>query len=197
LPGPISTKKRVNIKRLLAYSSIGQVGYLLVGLTALSPLASNAIMLHLVGYGLANLAAFLSVIAFYNLLTKEEIPDLAGLADRAPFLALCLTAALFSLAGLPFFAGFTTKFYLFTAAAQEGFLWLAGLAILNSLVSLYYYLVVIREMYIRPAAASPPLRVPGLTLGVLAVLVLGVFVVGVYPGPLVEAITAATAVLLP
>ena len=143
-----------NIKRLLAYSSIGQVGFLLVGIAALSetsPLASNGVMLHIVGYAFTNLAVFAGVIAFFNMTGKEEIADFSGLADKHPFLAAAMAIGMFSLAGLPFFAGFTTKFYLFTAAANEGLLWLAGLAMVNSLISLYYYLVVIRHMYIQSA----------------------------------------------
>ena len=142
-----------NIKRLLAYSSIGQVGFLMMGIAALSetsPLASNGVMLHIVGYAFTNLAVFVGIIAFFNMTGKEEIADFSGLADRHPFLAAAMAIGMFSLAGLPFFAGFTTKFYLFTAAANEGLLWLAGLAIVNSLISLYYYLVVIRHMYIQP-----------------------------------------------
>ena len=147
-----------NIKRLLAYSSIGQVGFLLVGIAALSTLGSNGVMLHLVGYAFTNLAVFVGVIAFFNMTGKEEIADFVGLADSHPFIAAAISIGMFSLAGMPFFAGFTTKFYLFAAAANEGLLWLAGLAILNSLISLYYYLGVIRHMYIQPApkAASEP-----------------------------------------
>ena len=140
-----------NIKRLLAYSSIGQVGYLLVGIAALSPMASNGVMLHLVGYAVTNMTVFVGVITFFNMTGKEEIADFAGLADRYPFIAAAIAIGMFSLAGLPIFAGFTTKFYLFAAAAKEGLLWLASIAILNSLISLYYYLVVIRHMYIQPA----------------------------------------------
>ena len=184
-----------NIKRMLAYSSIGQVGYLLMGIAALSPLASNGLMLHLVGYSATNLAAFTAIIAFYNLEGKDEIPDFAGLGTRSPFLAASLTVSLFSLAGLPFFAGFITKFYLFTAAAQEGFLWLSGLAMTASVISLYYYLMVIKQMYIEPASADTPLRAPATIVGTLGVLVLAVLVIGVYPGPLVEAIQSATEAL--
>ena len=140
-----------NIKRLLAYSSIGQVGFLLLGIAALSPLAANGVMLHLVGYAFTNLTVFVGIIAFFNMTGKEEIADFAGLADRHPFIAAAISVGMFSLAGMPFFAGFTTKFYLFAAAANEGLLWLSALAILNSLISLYYYLVVIRHMYIEPA----------------------------------------------
>ena len=186
-----------NIKRLLAYSSIGQVGYLLVGVAALSTAASNAVILHLVGYGIANLAAFVAVIAFYNVTSKDEIDDFAGLADRNPFIAIALAVSLLSLAGLPFFAGFITKFYLFIAASQEDLLWLAGVAIVNSLISLYYYLMVIKQMYIQPAEDGSPVRLSMVTGGLLAVLVVGTIAVGVYPAPLVDVIETATAVILP
>ena len=186
-----------NIKRLLAYSSIGQVGYLLVGVAALSAAASNAVILHLVGYGLANLAAFVAVIAFYNVTGKDEINDFAGLADRNPFIAMALNVALFSLAGLPFFAGFITKFYLFVAAAEEDMLWLAGVAIVNSFISLYYYLTIIKQMYMQPAEDRGPVRLSLPTGGLLAILVVGTIAAGVYPSPLVDIIETATAVILP
>ena len=221
-----------NIKRLLAYSSIGQVGFLLVGIAALphldssgavsSTLASNGVMLHLVGYAFTNLAVFVGVIAFFNMTGKEEIADFSGLADRHPLLAASISMGMFSLAGLPIFAGFTTKFYLFTAAASEGLLWLAGLAIVNSLISLYYYLVVIRHMYIMPAPVGegvpalshnphPPSPSPSgsggaggeglspspLIIGVLVLMVAGMIFVGVFPFPIVEILDAATAAILP
>ena len=194
-----------NIKRLLAYSSIGQVGYLLLGIAALvavdddgrisvqmSHLAANGIMFHLVAYGITTMAAFLSASAIYNATGKEEIPDFAGMARRAPAVAMVFAASLFSLAGLPVFAGFTSKFYLFNAAAVQGLLWLAGLAIFMSLVSLYYYLLVVRQMYIEPAEDPTPIRVPRATLGLLVVLLLGMVFLGVYPAPLMDAIQNAS-----
>ena len=186
-----------NVKRMLAYSSIGQVGYLLMGVAALSPLASNGVILHLAGYGVTNLAAFMCIIIFYNATNKEEISDFAGLADRSPFVAMAMTVALFSLAGIPFFAGFTTKFYLFTAAADGGLLWLVGLAMVNSLVSLYYYMMVMKQMYMVPAEDSTPLSVSMLSRGVLGMLLVGIIGIGIYPGPLVGAIEAATRAILP
>ena len=191
-----------NIKRLLAYSSIGQVGFLLVGIAALSAeshLGSNGVMLHLVGYAAANMVVFIGVISFFNATGKEEISDFAGLADTNPFMAATISIGLFSLAGLPFFAGFTTKFYLFTAAANQDLLWLAGLAIFNSLISLYYYLMVVRQMYIEPAPATNP-HPPAITqtavmAGLLTLTVLGVFFVGIYPAPVVDAAGAASAAL--
>lgn len=184
-----------NIKRLLAYSSISQVGYLLVGMAALSQATASAVVLHIAGYAVTNLAAFQCIITYYNLTEKEDISDYAGMAERAPFLALGLSTALFSLAGMPLFAGFTTKFYLFTTAAQEGLLWLVGLAITNSLISLYYYLLVIRQMYISAPPEGGRLRVFSSANGLLFILLVGVFAIGLYPDPLVRLISAATKVL--
>ncbi len=190
-----------NIKRMLAYSSVGQVGYLLVGVAALTPdpehgaMATSAMLLHLAGYAAANLAAFLVVILLDHATGKDDIPDFAGLAERAPFAALALTASLFSLAGLPIFAGFVTKFYIFAAAAQADLLWLVLLATLMSLVSFYYYLMVVKQMYMVPAPEPGRLRVPALLTGTLAVLLALVVFIGVWPQPLASAAEAASAVL--
>lgn len=186
-----------NIKRMLAYSSIGQVGYLLMGIAALSALSSNGLVLHLVGYAVSNLLAFGSIIGFYNTSEGDRIADFAGLAEREPFLAACLTVAFLSLAGLPFFAGFTTKFYLFAATAEGGFLWLVCLAGAASVISLYYYLQVIKEMYVHePIDASRITISPSMRM-VLLFLMVAVIVIGVYPGPLVEVITIATQEIIP
>ena len=209
-----------NYKRLLAYSSVSHVGYMLMGIAALSTIGSEALMLYLVGYAVTTMTVFVGFIAFFNMTGREDISDLGGLADSHPFFAAAIAIGLLSLSGLPFFAGFTIKFYLFTAAATEDLLWLAGLGIFNSLISLYYYLMVVRQMYIEPAPAwaqevrevavahnpGPAEGNPGnpgpaspslLITGLLALLVLGVFFVGVYPFPLLEAIKAATGALLP
>ena len=143
---------------LMAYSSIGHSGFLLAGIAALSlesNLPSNGVMLYLVGYSVTNFVVFGGLIAFFNMTGKEMMSDLAGLGGTQPFLAASIAIGMFSLAGLPIFAGFAIKFYLFTAVADEGFLWLAGLAVFASLVSLYYYLQVIRWMYIAPAEGEP------------------------------------------
>ena len=198
-----------NVKRLLAYSSVGHVGYLLLGVAALaavssdgrvslelSHLAANGVLFHLVAYGITNMGAFLAFSVIYNVTGKEEIRDLAGLARRAPFVAVVFAAALFSLAGLPVFAGFASKFYLFNAAATQGLLWLAGLATFTSLLSLYYYLMVVRQTYIEPAEDPTPIPIPRLTLGVLGLLLVAMVFVGVYPSPLMEAVQHASDVLL-
>ena len=184
-----------NIKRLMAYSGIGQAGFLLLGIAALSETASNAMVLYIVGYSATTFAAFVCIILYFNLTGKEKIADFAGLAGRAPLVALALTISLFSLAGLPFFAGFTIKFYLFAAAAREGLIWLVAIAIVNSLLSLYYYLMVVRQMYMRPAEDNTPLKVPPLTTALLTALVGVVIFVGVYPGPIVDLIQETTPLL--
>jgi NADH-quinone oxidoreductase subunit N len=186
-----------NIKRLLAYSSIGQAGFMLMGIAALSETAASTLVLHLTGYVITNLAAFVVVIAFYNASGKDEIADYRGLAERAPFLALSLTVALFSLAGMPLFAGFATKFLLFQAVAKEGLLWLAALAVVNSLISLYYYLLVIKQMYVGEAEEKVRLRVPVSVNAVILALVIGVFVVGLYPQPLFKATDHAVHAVFP
>ena len=193
--GTLSALAQRNIKRLLAYSSVGQVGFLMVGLIALTPDSANAVILHLIGYAFSNLAVFMVVIAVENGTGREDIEGYAGLANRAPLSAMAMTAGMFSLAGLPIFAGFITKFYLFTSAADEGWLWLVGLAIANSLVSLYYYLRVVRQMYVEEPAGSSPLAVHRLSTLVVVGMLAGTIFVGVYPGPLLHLIEAASASL--
>ena len=158
LVGNLVALAQRNLKRLMAYSSIGHSGFILAGVAALSldsNLPSNAVMLYLVGYSVTNFVVFGGLISFFNMTGKEMMTDLAGLGGTQPFLAASMAIGLFSLAGLPIFAGFAIKFYLFTAVADEGFLWLSGLAVFASLVSLYYYLQIIRQIYIAPAEGEP------------------------------------------
>jgi NADH-quinone oxidoreductase subunit N len=184
-----------NIKRLLAYSSIGQVGFLMMGIAAISPEAASAMLLHLAGYVISNLAVFVAIIIYYNQTGKENIDEFAGLAERSPFVAVCLGASLFSLAGMPLFAGFVTKFILFQSAAEQDMLWLAGIAVLMSFVSLYYYLMVIKEMYLGQPEMPTRFPIVPLDYAALAVLTAGVFFVGLYPQPFFDA-TANAADLL-
>jgi proton-translocating NADH-quinone oxidoreductase chain N len=157
--GNLVAIQQKNVKRLMAYSSIAQAGYVIAGLAALSASADIAeqatrgMVLHLAGYYFANLAVFGGFIAFQNLNGGRELStDMAGFARRAPFAALAMMAGLFSLAGMPLFAGFVTKFYLFAAVARAGLLWLVAIAVLNSTISLYYYLLLVYHMYVREPA---------------------------------------------
>ena len=193
--GNLVAIQQSNIKRLLAYSSIGQVGYLLMGIAALSPDSASALVVHLIGYVVTNLAAFVCVIIWYNWTGKEEIKDFAGVRERAPVLAYALSAALFSLAGMPLFAGFATKFILFQSAAEENLLWLAGIAVTMSFVSLYYYLIIIKEMFLGKPEEGPAFPTPWPEYGALALLIAGVLLIGLYPQPLFDAVDTSTAVL--
>lgn len=207
--GNLTALVQTNIKRLLAYSSVAHVGYMLLGIAALASidshgnislelahLASNGVMLHIIAYGVTNMAAFLCIAAIYNNTGSEEIGDMAGLARRTPMVSMVLAAALFSLAGLPVFAGFTSKFYLFTAAASQGLLWLVAIAITMSVVSLYYYLIVIKQLYIESPRELTPLRISLSTKCLLLGLLIGMVFLGVYPAPLMEVIQYASDAIL-
>jgi len=166
--GNLVAMQQKNVKRLLAYSSIAQAGYVIAGLAALSASAvvaeqaTRGMILHLTGYYFANLAVFGGFIAFQYLNGgREGLGDLAGFARRAPFAALATMCGLFSLAGMPLFAGFVTKFYLFAAIARAGLLWLVAIAVINSTISLYYYLLVVYQMYVRTPPGFEPAGADG------------------------------------
>ena len=194
--GNLIALQQHNIKRLLAYSSIGQVGYMLMAITTLSDASASALLLHIAGYLVTNLAVFMAVIAFYNRTGKEEIADFRGLAETQPYLALVLTVGMFSLGGMPLLAGFLTKFILFQAAALDGFLWLATLAVIMSTVSLYYYLIIIKQMYLYEADGDATRwRLSTAGYAVTGALLAGTVFIGVYAGPVYEAADRASKVL--
>ncbi len=195
LAGNLIALQQHNIKRLLAYSSIGQVGYMLMGITALSPAVTSALLLHMVGYMVTNLAAFMAITAYHNQTGAEELHDFRGMSDRAPLLAAVTAVSFFSLAGMPLFAGFLTKFIFFQSVAQNNFYWLAGVAVVASLISLYYYLYMMREMYVSTATEATRLAVPFLSKAAVVVLTVGVFFVGIYPTPLFKITDSVAKVL--
>ena len=188
---------QTNIKRLLAYSSIGQVGFMLMAITTISDASGSALLLHLAGYLITNLAVFIAVIAVYNRTGSELIEDFRGLAETQPFLAMVIATGLFSLSGMPLLAGFMTKFFIFQAAAAENFLWLATIAVIMSTVSLYYYLKVIRLMYVvEPAEGDGARWHPSpVAYGITGLLFVGIFVVGLWARPVIEVADDASAVL--
>ncbi len=179
---------QTNIKRLLAFSSIAQAGYLLLGFLPGSDRGAASVLLYLAIYVFTNLAAFVTVMVVTRATGTEEIADYAGLARRSPLLALAMLLALLSLAGIPPLGGFLGKFYLFAAAMEypARFLWLVVLAVLLSIVSLFYYLMVIRQMYIEKSASTAPVAVGPLTTVVLVVCAAGIILTGVVPRPLID-----------
>ena len=208
--GNLGALAQSNLKRLLAYSSIGHVGYLFVGIAALvsvsdqdvvststSHLASNGLMFHLLGYSVANLAVFFGVILVYNESNDDEITSLRGLSQRQPLVALVMTCSFFSLAGLPVFWGFTSKFYLFNTYAIQGLIWVVPIATVTSLISLYYYIKVIRQIYIEnPINGVTALPIPYLDRVLLVLFLVTIVVGGIYPALLLDFIQSATDILI-
>ncbi len=193
--GNLVALQQHNIKRLLAYSSIGQVGYMLMAIVALTPDVTSALLLHMLGYVITNLAGFTAIIAYHNETGAEEIEDFRGMAERAPLMSAVLATALFSLAGMPLFAGFLTKFIFFQSVAQADFYWLAGIAVVASFTSLYYYLQVMRVMYVGQPDDYTRFRIPMMMQVAAVILTVGVFFVGLYPAPLFNLTDSVSAVL--
>jgi NADH:ubiquinone oxidoreductase subunit 2 (subunit N) len=150
-----------------------------------------AALLYLTAYTLTSLGAFATVIAFSNQAGSDAIQDYAGLSERAPSLALVMIVCLLSFGGIPPTAGFIGKLYLFSAAIEEGLLWLAIVGVINSVISLSYYWKIIRAMYIIPAQTKEPLRASSALAVVLGTTVVGVLIVGIFPGIPLALIRAA------
>jgi NADH-quinone oxidoreductase subunit N len=168
-----------NIKRLLAYSSVAHAGYAMIGLVALSTFGAASTVFYLAAYVVTNLAAFAVVILFARTAGSEEIEDYAGLSRRSPWLGLALLVAMLSLGGMPPLAGFVAKVYVFAAAVESGWVWLAFVGVLNAIIGLYYYLTVLKVVYLyRSDQDDVPIAVPrvygiGLGLCILAIVVIG------------------------
>ncbi len=181
-----------NIKRLLAYSGIAQVGNVLIGLAAGTKMGEDAILFYLLTYLFANLGAFAVVIAIGRLLGSDEIDDYAGLNRRSPLLAFAMLVFLLSLAGVPPLAGFIGKVYIFVAAIKEGLYALITVGLINIVISLYYYLIVVKKMYINEPIDPSPLRISGSMKAVLTVTIAATLIMGIYPQPFMDWVVAAT-----
>lgn len=190
-----------NVKRLLAYSSIAQAGYMLIGLAALAPQAEswttglNGLLLYLFAYLFTNLGAFAVVIAIENRTGSANISDFAGLIRRSPFLAVAMLIFLLSLIGIPPTAGFLGKLFVFGAAVQSRMILLAVVGIVNSVVSVYYYYAIMSQMFFgkaedeEPIAAAPIMR---LVVGINAVMVLAI---ALYAEPFIRLATDSVQML--
>jgi NADH-quinone oxidoreductase subunit N len=169
---------------MLAYSSIAHAGYALVAFVALSELGLAATLFYLITYVITNLAAFAIVILFARAAGSDEISDYAGLSRRSPYLALAMLVSFLSLAGMPPLAGFFGKFYVFAAAVKADLIWLAFIGVLNAIIGLYYYLNVLKVVYIHPAPEGVGrIEVPSTYRFALAILVVGILVLGTAAGP--------------
>jgi NADH-quinone oxidoreductase subunit N len=182
---------QTNIKRFLAYSSIAHAGYALMGVVAIGTNGdgASATIFYLATYTLTNLAAFAIVILFANLTGSDEIKDYAGFSRRSPYLALAMMFALLSLAGIPPLAGFFGKFFLFRAAVEARMTWLAVIGVLNAIIGLFYYLSVIKVMYLyraEPEVEAISIPVPRSYAFALTVCIAGIIIIGLYATPLYE-----------
>jgi NADH-quinone oxidoreductase subunit N len=180
--GNIIALLQTNIKRMLAYSSIAQIGYILIGVVSASATGASSVAFYTFVYLFANMGAFITAITFSNNTGSDEIKDYAGLSRRSPALAAMMAVFMLSLVGIPPLAGFMGKYYLFSSAIEQGYIWLVVVAILTSVVSLYYYLGVVRQMYFQGStdqesvtiAITPALKT-ALIISVIGVLLFGIF----------------------
>ncbi|MBI1962576.1 MAG: NADH-quinone oxidoreductase subunit N [Candidatus Rokubacteria bacterium] len=185
--GNLMALPQQNTKRLLAYSGIAHIGYMLVGVAAASPMGTAMVLFYLVAYVFGNMGAFLVVEALARAEGSEATAAFRGLAQRSPLLALAMLLFLLSLGGIPFVAGFWAKLYVFWAAAAAGLYWLVLLGAVLTVVALFYYLLVARRMYIEPPERSGRVPLPGTLALAILLCAVGVVVLGVYPKPVVMA----------
>jgi NADH-quinone oxidoreductase subunit N len=181
-----------NIKRLLAYSGIAQIGNVLIGLAAGTKMGNDAILFYLLAYLFANLGAFAVVIAVSHAIGSDEIDDYNGLNRRSPFLAFSMLLFLLSLAGVPPLAGFIGKLYIFIAAIKEGLYTLITVGLINIVISMYYYLIVVKKMYINEPTNPSPVTISGPMKAVVYVGLAGTLVIGIYPQPFIDWVVGAT-----
>jgi NADH-quinone oxidoreductase subunit N len=191
--GNLMAIPQTDAKRLLAYSGIAHIGYMLLGVAALSPYGVAMLLFYLVAYLFSNMGAFMVVEAVGQSEGSSALRTFRGLAQRSPVLALVMLLFLLSLGGIPFVVRFWAKLYVFWAAAQAGRYGLVLLAAVLTVVALFYYLLVAKLMYIDAPARATPVAVPPALALVLAISAVAVVVLGLYPGPLLDsALRAAT-----
>ena len=176
-----------NLKRLLAYSSIAHAGYMLMGLVVLNNEGVAAVLIYFIVYLFMNLGAFYVVMLVANKIGSEDIEEYRGLGARAPVVSVALAIFLISLTGLPPTAGFIGKLYLFAALLNSGWIWLALVGAINSVISLYYYVRIFRNMFLYSSAApDEPLSFSRLETAIVLVLAVPTILLGLYFTPIVE-----------
>ena len=198
--GNLVAIRQNNIKRMMGYSTIAHAGYILIGLAAVAAggasLGPTGALFYIGGFAATNLAAFSAIIAISNRIDSDQIDDYAGMARRAPLLAVVLTLSMISLTGIPPAVGFWAKIYLFGAAVEANLEWLVVIGVLNSVISAYYYLRVVKAMFLSEPATDERVRFAfpmqlAVALGFLATLFFGL-----YPTPLLNLARTAAQVLL-
>ena len=192
--GNLAALTQDNVKRMLAYSSVAHAGYVLVGVLAANEIGGWAVLFYLLAYSLITLGAFGTVILLERReYAGETCADYAGLARRSPFLAAMMLVFMIALTGIPPTGGFVGKFYLFAAAIQAGWTWVAVVGVVTSAISLYYYFRIVVFMYQTDAESRTPAPAPARGVAfAIALCALATIVLGVWPGPFIEWARAAT-----
>jgi NADH-quinone oxidoreductase subunit N len=187
-----------NMKRLLAYSSIAHAGYMLMGVVVLSDKGLAAVLIYFVVYLFMNLGAFYVVMLVANKTGSEDIDSYKGLGYRAPLIGVAMVIFFISLTGLPPTAGFIGKLFLFVALLDARWIWLAIVGALNSVVSLYYYVRVLRNMFLRdPEGDSSPIQFSKAQVILLLALLVPTLLFGIYYSPIVEFANASVLMFRP
>ncbi len=189
--GNLVALTQTNIKRMLAYSSIAHVGYIFISFAVASQEAFAATVFYLIMYLCVTIGAFAVVVATTAISPEHQNADLAGLSKRAPFLAISMTIFMMSLLGLPPTPGFWGKLSLFMAAVDKGLIWLALVAVLNSVISLYYYVNIVRYIYVERGEATS-FKVPRLVSSVVVVTLAITVLLGAFPELFIELSQKAT-----
>jgi NADH-quinone oxidoreductase subunit N len=195
--GNLAAIVQKDLKRLLAYSSIAHAGYVLIGILSMNPDGYSGAIFYALSLLMMKFACFLVVVKVADDGRNLDIEHLAGLHHRSPILALALMLALFGLAGIPPTIGFTGKLLVFTAAMQKGYFTLVLIAMINVVISLYYYLLVVRAAYLlEPENKMPNLKVSPSIKVLAGLLIFGMVVGGIFPNYIIELSRAAATVLL-
>jgi NADH-quinone oxidoreductase subunit N len=194
--GNVAALTQTNLKRMLAYSSIAHAGYVLMGVVAGTPRGVSAMLIYLLIYTFMQMGAFAVIILLRRPdVAGDDLKDFSGLHVRQPFAAFAMLVCMLSLGGIPPTAGFMGKLWLFGAAIDAGYVWLAVIGVLNSAVSLYYYIRVVVFMYLKQeTTGSEPRMSPALAI-TLGLAVAGTILVGVYPPQLFELAEASARAL--
>jgi len=188
---------QANLKRMLAYSTIAHMGYLLIGPVVGSQLGVAAVLFYSLTYALMTIGAFGMVILLQRGTVRgDQIDDFTGLAQKSPLSAAIMLLFLLSLTGIPPTAGFVGKFYLFAAAVEAGYIWLVLIAVVNSAISLFYYMRVVTAMYMREVPPGGIATSPSFALNIALLLAAaGTLLLGIFPGPILELARASAAMV--
>ena len=195
--GNVAALMQKSFTRMLAYSSIAQAGYILIGLAAPNPIGIAGALFHVLNHGVMKTAAFVAAAAVYSRISTTSLDSYSGLGKRMPITAFSLTISLFALAGVPPLSGFMSKLVLFTAAADGQLWWLALAGVLNSAFSMAYYGWVVKRMYFDESPAGGRLSEPASLVAVLVASTAIIIVVGLYPGPILNYLFQVAKYLLP